>query len=203
MNTLDDLSNPKFYEKIKNLPKPEYIVYLFINDHFNRLYVPYKGILISTDYDDAHYEVNPQFIMKDNKIIAKDYSKLNLFFKGLYTVKAYYNLYSQVFGVKNSQDKMFEAFKMAKSLTDEHFPDSKFIIIDYKDGGHLLMPETLQKRLIEEGFVILDAEDLAGHELISEKWRTGDKEHPNGAAFYDVTEGLIKALDLKVKQKRG
>ena len=58
------------------------------------------------------------------------------------------------------------------------------------------MQKELKQSLIKNGFVIYDAEELAGHELNSDKWRGEDKEHPSAAAIEDVANGLIKELNL-------
>lgn len=58
------------------------------------------------------------------------------------------------------------------------------------------MSEKLKRNLENEGISVLNAEDLAGHELVSDEWRTIDKEHPNGKAFEDITKGLVKELNL-------
>ena len=66
----------------------------------------------------------------------------------------------------------------------------------YKDSRRLLMSDYMIKKLQDSGFIIFDAEKLAGHELVSDEWRSFDKEHPNEKAFQDVAKGLIKELKL-------
>ena len=91
---------------------------------------------------------------------------------------------------------MLKLLKAAKDITDKHFPNSKFVIIDYQDGGHFPMNKDFIKDLRDYGFIVLNAEDLAGHELNSEIWRAEDKEHPSANAVNDVADGLIKTLKL-------
>lgn len=78
----------------------------------------------------------------------------------------------------------------------QNFPNATFVVIQYIDCSRKLMSEKLKRNLEKEGITVLNAEDLAGHELVSDEWRTIDKEHPNGKAFEDITKGLVKELNL-------
>ncbi len=196
VDAIDTMENPEFYNYMKKVPKPKYVIFMFITDHLNRVVVPYRRIIRSAD--NPYYEVNPKYEIENEHVKFKKYSKLNLFFKSLYSVKAFYYLYASKFNDKKAPDVMYDLFVLARHMAAERYPGAKFIIIDYKDGGHLLMPDELMKKLKANDFLIFDAEKLAGHELESEKWRIPeDKEHPNGAAFHDVAMGLVKALNLK------
>ena len=91
---------------------------------------------------------------------------------------------------------MLRYFITARNVCKDKFPNAKFIIIEYKDKSFELMKPILRNGLKKENISILDAEELAGHELESDKWRASDKEHPNGKAFEDITKGLVKELNL-------
>ena len=194
LNSLLVLLDEDFYGLFDKINEPEYIVYTFINDHLGRITSLYKVMFIQ---DNNKYELMPEFEVKDNSVSIKKRSKILYPFYHLYTAKAlsYYYSYNLSFS-KQRNEKMFELLNAAKMITDEKFKNSKFVVIVYKDGSHSGMDRSLWEKLENSGFIMLDAEELAGHELESLEWRGEDKEHPNPAAFRDVSKGLIKALNL-------
>ena len=193
-NMFHDLISDKFYEEIKNVPEPDYIVYTWISDHLNRISNPYMTTYTYFDY--PYYEVKPDWGYKDGKLVEIPISKWKLPFYGLYCTKAWYFLFAQNFEKEDKNSKMLRYFIMAKNACKDKFPKAKFVVIEYKDRYLEPMELKLKNGLEKEGIIVLNAEDLAGHELISEKWRASDKEHPNGKAFSDVADGLIKKLKL-------
>ena len=194
LNTLYDLNNNKFYEQIKEYPPPKYIVYMYINDHLLRIRNPYRGSVKTKT--SKHYQINTEFKIENGEIIEKVPNKFKLFWYSLYTTKAYHYFYSQNFKKQEESEAFFDLMYQAKRITDQKFPNSKFVILLYKDGSHFSMDNNLVKRFKDNGFIVLDTEKLAGHELESDKWRTGDKEHPNAKAFENISKGLIEELDL-------
>lgn len=193
-NMFHDLISDKFYEEIKNVPEPDYIVYTWISDHLNRISNPYMTTYTYFDY--PYYEVKPDWGYKDGKLVEIPISKWKLPFYGLYCTKAWYFLFAQNFEKEDKNSKMLRYFIIAKNACKDKFPKAKFVVIEYKDRYLEPMELKLKNGLEKEGIIVLNAEDLAGHELISEKWRASDKEHPNGKAFSDVADGLIKKLKL-------
>ena len=194
LNMFHDLADAKFLEKIKEFPQPDYVVYLWINDHLNRISNIYRGSVRAID--NPYYFINTQWIEQDGKLKEIYPKKWEMPFYTLYCTKAYHFFYSQNFSKEKKDAKMLRYFLMANKSIKEIFPNSKFVIIEYKDGSHELMTDSFKQNLEEKGITVLNAEKLAGHELDSEKWRASDNEHPNGKAFYDVANGLIKALNL-------
>ena len=102
---------------------------------------------------------------------------------------------------EEDQQQFMDAYKLVEPSnldkdTLDKFPKAKFIIIEYKDGSFSYMRPELKNALKKENISVFDAEELAGHELENDKWRASDKEHPNGKAFSDIANGLIKQLKL-------
>lgn len=189
-----DLTNSYFLEEINNLPKPDYIVYIWILDHFNRISNPYVSPLKLQN--EPFYYIKPMWREKDGKLTKYSPSKFILPFYSLFCVKAYYSYLAESFAKEKKEEKMLRFFLMANKICKEKFPQSKFVIIQYKDSSGVLLNDIFIEKLEETGILVLDAEKLAGHELVSSEWRGQDKEHPNGKAFSDVSDGLIKALNL-------
>lgn len=194
LNMFRDLNTPDFYENLKKYPEPDYIIYLWIYDHLNRITNIYVDSLKTTN--NTYYYINTKWIENDGKLEEIYPPKWQVPFCALYCVKAFHFIYTKYFSAKNSSKKMLMYFKMANKQLKEKFPNAKFVIIEYKDYTHKLLSEELRENLKKEDIIILNAEELAGHELDSEQWRASDKEHPNFDAFKDVSEGLIKALQL-------
>lgn len=193
MNMFDDLNSSDFLTQAKSLPKPDYIIYLWINDHLNRISRFYESPCIREN--ENFYELYPEWSEKNGKLIKTFPPKWTYPFYSLFSVKAYHLFLSQNFAEKKDE-KMLRYFKMAKNQCKKDFPNARFVVIQYIDCSRKLMSEKLKRNLENEGISVLNAEDLAGHKLVSDEWRTIDKEHPNGKAFEDITKGLVKELNL-------
>lgn len=193
MNMFDDINSSDFLTQAKSLPKPDYIIYLWINDHLNRISRFYESPCIREN--ENFYELYPEWSEKNGKLIKTFPPKWTYPFYSLFSVKAYHLFLSQNFAEKKDE-KMLRYFKMAKNQCKKDFPNARFVVIQYIDCSRKLMSEKLKRNLENEGISVLNAEDLAGHELVSDEWRTIDKEHPNGKAFEDITKGLVKELNL-------
>lgn len=193
LNMFHDLNSKKFYDSIKDFPQPDYIVYLWIHDHLNRVSNPFVSTLTFTD--NPHYEVKPDWIYENGELKEIYPPQWNMNVYALFSAKAYHYFYAHT--EEEKEMKMLRLFITAKNLCKDKFPKAKFVIIDYNDNSGFYLSEEMKKQLKKENILVLKADDLAGHELDNpEKWRANDKEHPNGKAFHDVANGLIKALNL-------
>ncbi len=193
-NMFHDLKSEKFYKEIKDVPAPDYIIYIWINDHLNRITNPYMTIITAADY--PYYEIKPDWFYEDGKLVNRPIQKWKKPFYALYCTKVWNLLYAESFVTEKRDEKMMRYFITARNVCKDKFPNAKFIIIEYKDKSFELMKPILRNGLKKENISILDAEELAGHELESDKWRANDQEHPNGKAFSDIADGLIKQLKL-------
>jgi len=182
---LNMLEQEDFY---KEVPDAEYIFYTFIWDHILRLY----GYYLSP-YDN---KLNLRYDFKNGKL--QEIKPVFVPFYSLYSVKRIQD-YIKLKNATNDSEafKLYTAIMVkSKKLTDKHYPDSKFIIILYKDGGRGIFDRKQIKTLEKKGFIVIDAEKLLGHELISDKYRLGDKEHPSEAAWDEIAPKLVQALNL-------
>lgn len=194
INSLITLTDDSFYKIYKKVSEPEYVIYTYINDHLGRIYSTYKVNFITNN---MKYELMPDFQVENGEVIVKTQPKYLYPLFCLYTTKAIANYYAYGLHSQEESDKrMFDLLMAAKTITDKKFKNSKFVVISYKDGSLTPLSEDLTEKLSDNGFIVLDAEKLAGHELESEKWRAEDKEHPNAEAYRDVAKGLVKALHL-------
>lgn len=179
------LKNDDFY---KEVPDAEYIFYTFIYDHLNRLY-KYQLAFFGKEIG-LRYEIKNEKLQEIQPIFTPFYS--------LYTVK---RIQADIEQKKlANEDETFNLFltllKESMKQTKIHYPKSKFVILLYKDpwGKEL---NTDQINLIKkEGFIVIDAEKLVGHELLSKQYRLEDDDHPSEKAWNEVAPKLVKTLNL-------
>ena len=112
INTLFDLKDKNFYEKLKKnkVPNPQYIVYIYINDHKNRVMNPYRASI--TFCDNPSYGINIKYENKNGELIENNPSKFGLLFYTLYTKKAYHFLYAERFSRETREEKFFYLIKL-------------------------------------------------------------------------------------------
>lgn len=179
------LSQKSFYNKV---PDVEFIIYTFIHDHLTRLY----GYYLSPYSND----INLRYELKNGKL-QEIYPR----FIPLYSLYSVKRVQDYIKMQKMSQnDKAFKLFAEtlmeSKKLTDRHYPNSKFIILLYKDASKMLLDKEQIKLLESKGFIVIDAEQLVHHELTSDKYKAGDKEHPSEKAWDEIAPQLVKKLNI-------
>lgn len=184
------LKDSSFY---KEVPDAQYIIYTFIWDHILRLYAYNNSIATNSE---GTYEINPRYEFENGKL--EKVKPAYLFFYRSFLVKKIQNYIKQ----KRSMDKdeyfpLFLAIlKESQSLAKIHYKNPKFVILLYKDSGGAIFDDSQIKAIEKEGFIVIDAEKLVGHELMSSKYRVADKEHPSEQAWNEVAPKLIKELNL-------
>ena len=187
------------------VPDIEYVIYVYLRYHRQRN-LRYTSTLYSSP--DLRYKKTKK---KGQLIEQKPFFTLP--FYTFYTVK-----YIQD---KISTKKVKEEIKYGDPLLIDFimcsyhrlqimYPKVKFIFLEYPDGTFSL-PENLKqmkdnegniseqtKKIFKEnGIIYINAEELVGHELRDiDKYRSDDKEHPNGQAWKEVSEALIKKFNL-------
>lgn len=179
------LNRDDFY---KEVPDAEYIIYTFIYDHISRLYkhqFTYFGQETNLRYEIKNgkfEEVKPRFIPM--------YS--------FYTVRRIQAAMEEK-AVENREQSfnfflttMRESLKLAK----KHYKNVKFVILTFKDPSNEVLTEEEVNSLKKEGFIVLDAEKLVGHELTSKEYRVEDGYHPSEKVWDEVTPKITRALNL-------
>lgn len=184
------LQDPQFY---KEVPDTQYIIYTFIWDHILRLYA-YNNCIAPTS--EGNYEINLRYRLKNGKLEKVKPGYL-LFYRSFLVKKIQYYIKQ-----KKSMDKeeyfplFLKILKESQSLAKKHYKNPKFVILLYKDSGGAIFNESQIKAIEKEGFIVIDAEKLVGHELMSQKYRMPDKEHPSEQAWNEIAPKLIKKLNL-------
>lgn len=184
------LQDPHFY---KEVPDAQYIIYTFIWDHILRLY-SYNNCISPTP--EGNYEINPRYELKNGKL--QKVKPAYLFFYRSFLIKKiqYYIKQEKALDRKQYFALFLAILKESQKLAKTHYKNVKFVILLYKDSGGAIFDESQIKAIEKEGFIVIDAEKLVGHELMSSKYRVADKEHPSEQAWNEIAPKLIKELNL-------
>lgn len=176
-------------EKIS--PEPEYVFYVFINDHFRRMYVDCNKI-DTLNY--LTYRVKNGTLVENRQGTLADKSYLVSNFKNM----AYY-------GLKNIfKDQIFDFAKLyivsMKNEIKTKYPHAKFVLIDY-DNGYFseLTPERIVQ-LKKEGIDVVVLNDEFQDKLKLDSYKNSVSKdifrHPNGKAWKLVVKYLSEKYNL-------
>jgi len=160
-------------------PPPEYIIYVYMNDHIRRMYTKF--------YDSYERQYPIRYKLQNNDLILdKDtyvslylYKKLNCFLSKLKAENPKYN--------KINMSNFSKYINKANLLIKEKFPNSKFIIYVYEEE------ENYDWSIIENiGVKVVINTDL--NNVIAMKMSDG---HPSAEAWKYFTPIFIKEAGIK------
>ena len=182
------LSNEKFYSQHD---EPEYVIYLFIENHFSRMF--------SRIYSLQSNKLRPLWNI-DEKFNAKEainwYKPLFLshIFKYIYREKITLN-----YGIID-EEQYFKTMMAIKENINKHWKNTKFIIIRYSEPNiekPYLFSENLTNKFKRNGVIVIDADETVfgdtGERLIGERYSQED-QHPSVFAFEILADKLSKQL---------
>ena len=180
-HTLYQFSNPKLYEIV---PEPEYIIYLFFNGLYTRMYAPCcyicpQSYIAFYSEKDSHLILNKRTYFSD-KVIPISMAK-NKIVKTKLDNK-------QVNEIENFMLKHFEEIK---KYQNEKWPNSKFIIFFYDEP---LLGNASIKKLEDLGYISLRNEDL-GISPYTQEYKLPD-DHPSEKFWNDVVPIIVKQYNL-------
>lgn len=170
-------------------PEPDFIIYVFIDDHIKRMYVNCRK---KQTYDYLTYNlINGKLLNKENSLpkFVYPYEKelKNYFF---YKIQ-----YKQT-------DKNFDLMKAFFIETREEilkkYPNTKFVILLYDDlnQNFSYCSNKRWKELEYEKFIIIKSSELTKEKLWDNQYKLQDDMHPNGKAWIKIVPELSKKLDL-------
>ena len=176
------------------LPEPEYVMYVFMNDHIRRLY-----LLSFSSWNILAEEFNLRYKEKDDKLIEiKNTNGFLNQIKRLYFVnKIQHALTNKRMLDNKNREKRYDFaikhFVEAKQEMQKHWGNTKFVVLFY---DKIVDEKYLQNELTKNGFIVLDANKLTNEDLATKKYLTQDKLHPNEKAWDLLTPKIIKELNL-------
>ncbi len=168
-----------FYTQFKE--EPEYIFYIYIQDHDNRL----DKFKIEPNCIDFQ----PKYIIKKGHLIEQ---KPN-FIDRLYSVQDYQYYYNY-----NKKKVDFSTIKLyfteARDAIRQHWKNTKLVILVYPI--RMSIDKNLFTTLENEGYKVIYLEDLVNIDLTDDKYRC-DGWHPSAEAWQIILPKIIKELDIK------
>lgn len=174
----------KFYEKV---PEPEYVIFLLINDHFRRLYVP---TFLSTQMLSEIY--NLRYKCENDRLVLKDRpNKIKDFFKQSYIIQKLEHAYINNFVVAPRNYENYSRFALkhfteSRAAMQKHWKNTKYIIIFYQ---HFYNDYKFKELLEREGFEVLSLQDLSDIDIYSDEYMQKNY-HPTAKAW-DVFAPII------------
>lgn len=186
---LYQLKREDFYKEVQ---EPEYVFYVFIDDHMNRLFRRQEFAFKSQEY--LHYS------LKNNKFIEDE--PLYEIFGGLYLIK-YLDLWItansfQSENFENNFNYMELMFRECIRLLKQHYNKAKFIILLYPSpyAGVSSIEKGNWKKIESYGFQVINLEELVGHSLADKQYKVKDNEHPSEKAWDEISTALVKRLKM-------
>ena len=181
----------------QELPKPEYVVYLYISHHIQRMY-------------------KYSFIYNWGRRLSYNYGKYNMFFGKLCEEKRLqHTLFSRLWNhyilkfIAACQEKNEGAsFKLLekhlleckKQVENRWGNDVKFVILNYEceepfnDHPNILNKKNINK-LSNDGFIVVSTSDLTGIKELGEIYTLKEDIHPNEKAWNLITPLFAKEID--------
>ena len=186
------LQEHQFFKEHKNLD-PDYVIYLFINDHMRRMYVNFFDEDTGLKY--LRYEKkNDSLVRKNMHIVPLDYLRVTLLYKKINN-----------FFIKNkSADENFEFLKMhlgeIKNEINQKYKDTEFVVIVYPADFDRCFEKSAQgysdkwQSLESQGIHVID---LSKENFeFKDEYIASDGLHPSGKAWDKLLPVIIKDLNL-------
>lgn len=176
------LNNPDFKN---HAPQADYIIYVFIWNHLQRLY---------------NFQVNPLINMFNlrYKIKNDELVEIKPLFKPLYSLYSVKWLLNKK-GYKQA-DKEYGEFTLfnkimqeSAKLTKQYYPDSKFILLEFPDVHNKLIPDYEVKKLESFGIHVVNVKKLTGDiNVYDKKYWLADDIHPSEDLWNIILPELVK-----------
>lgn len=188
------LSDEKIIEKIKgqikNMPEPEYIIYVYIPGH-NFRHCIYRASVYSEYFRKKYSLVGNDIVSAEPK-----FSLLHSLFSAMVFEHFAEKLYctNSETNEKTVGKLILESFKLAK----KNFNNSKFVILYFPDGledhsNHNEIKDFLKN--INEEIQVIDIQDYINMKN-KDLWLENDNNHPNAKAWELTVPIIIKELKL-------
>ena len=177
----------KIYEQI---PEPQYVIYVFIDDHIKRLYAT-----AVSEWNIISDEQNLRYKEKNGHLIEiKNTNPILRRIKRLYLVNEIHRVLVQKYisNPKNNKSCIEFALKHfieAKAEMQQRWKDTKYIVLLYSSEN-----EYLKTKLEENGFTVIKTSELTNENLNSPQYMRADL-HPTEQAWDIIVPELFKKLN--------
>ncbi len=176
-------------EKIS--PAPEYVFYVFINDHFRRMFIDCNKI------DNLNYLT---YRAKRGDLIENEQGSLS---DKSYLVSNIKNM--TYYGLKNIFKKqIFDFFKIylisMKNEVNRNYPNAKFVLINYDNGYFSELTSQRVAEIEKEGIDVVLLNEEFNDKLKMDSYKNPVEKdifrHPNGKAWKLVVKYLTEKYNL-------
>lgn len=188
---LYQLKREDFY---KEVPEPEYVIYIYIGDHISRMY-KYNYIFDSRGYNYLKYNKVFGKLKEENRLQKIPYSRI---YNDIILCSIAKILESNFL---NFAFDFFEKHLLeCKKEMEKHWENTKFIILDYEceeplfsTKNNVLSKKNI-RRLEKEGFIVIKTSELTDVKLDERYYVDANDHHPNEAAWDLITPLFVKKL---------
>ncbi|MGN0015667.1 MAG: hypothetical protein ACI37T_09650 [Candidatus Gastranaerophilaceae bacterium] len=184
----------------KEVPDAEYLIYVYIISHIDRLFF-YQIESLET-YINNRYEI------KNGKLVKIENPKLPYLYS-LFTVKYFQQIIAGIRADKEFDDDipLFKAI-MTEIMNQlkKQYPNSKYVILMYPESSTVGIERGKEQaaatnKIVKDyceklGFWVIDAEDLTQEPIRNSEYRCLDVDHPNERAWDIIAPALVKKLNL-------
>jgi len=171
--------------------KPDYIIYIMIEDHTRRINADFFGPLDCVSYL-RYKNINNKLVLTTTK--TREFPALYLY-KAWSCSEAFKKAYYDI----NGNDEVFDLIKLylisSKHIINQESPKTKFILMLYDDinKNFWFFNSPRLKELKKEGIIIVKASNFSPKPL--DKMKRADC-HPTEEAWEIITPNFIKLLNL-------
>lgn len=166
---------------------PEYIIYLYMDDHIRRLYS-------SCSIDD--YVGYPIYSLNKDGYMELKYDYFPLY-RQFYTFYYWNNVVFKKILKQNSSynSKLLTAyFKSMNQAIKEKYPDTKFVVLAFTNQEFLKYDSL---NLKDEEIIFINSNLLAGEDLTAEEyWQSKDDTHPTAEVWKILAPIVSEELNL-------
>lgn len=174
-------------------PEPEYIIYTFIGDHARRIYVNYIAG-ISNQKNLRYSNKNGKLVLNNLDVTPVDKIKVSMLAKKIEDLS---------FKLKSNNTK-FDFLKMhileCKKIIDKKYKKTKFVVLVYNPNLDLHIQKPFYSNrwgeLEKEGIKVIRLDDKKYDYLNTKDYLAEDDIHPSGKAWDEITDIVIKELNL-------
>jgi hypothetical protein len=179
----------KLFNQSKKNEIPEYVIYIFIDDHLRRMYK--SSFLDESFKNQTYFRIGNHLYRRTPEITFWDYIEMSPF-------GGFIN-YSRF--LIASDAKRFKLFKLYIDTCNRELkkrnPNTKFVILVY-DNYNLVIPTERWREFENEGIKVLRFDGGKYDYLQMPEYRSSiDHAHPSGRAWDDIVPVVIEQLQLK------
>ncbi len=188
------LYQARMRELYRQIPEPEYVIFLSMHDHFRRLYVMtfMSGDILGENFYLRYKEKNGELIQ------IKNTNKFLNMFKRLYTFQKLHHFYVNNIILKkddytNGYDFYFKQLSESKKEMQKHWENTKFVFILYDS---LKDEDILLNKLENDGYIVINLPAVVNKNLYDKEYILEKDYHPNEKVWNLVTPIIAKELKL-------